>query len=60
VYCIVCFLDEGGIISTMREILRAEGVTGLYKGMIANYAKVVPAVSISFVVYEHVMANLPK
>jgi len=44
----------GGILSTMRQIIKVEGIQGLYKGMIPNYAKVVPAVSVSFVVYEHV------
>jgi solute carrier family 25 phosphate transporter 23/24/25/41 len=43
---------KGGILSTMRQIVREEGVRGLYKGMIPNYVKVVPAVSVSFVVYE--------
>ena len=43
---------QGGIISTMRQIVKQEGFGGLYHGMIPNYAKVVPAVAVSFVVYE--------
>ena len=39
----------GSIRATMRQIVREEGVRGLYKGMTANLCKVAPAVSISFV-----------
>ena len=43
---------KGGILSTMRQIAQEEGVRGLYRGLIPNYYKVVPAVSISFLTYE--------
>ena len=43
---------KGGILSTMRKIVREEGVMALYRGLIPNYYKVVPAVSISFLTYE--------
>lgn len=43
---------KGGILRTMRQIIHEEGIKGLYRGMIPNYAKVVPAVSVSFAVYE--------
>ncbi|RUS13141.1 mitochondrial carrier domain-containing protein, partial [Jimgerdemannia flammicorona] len=33
-------------------IIRKEGMRGLYKGMIPNYLKVAPAISVSFVTYE--------
>ncbi|KAG0207495.1 hypothetical protein BGX28_001272 [Mortierella sp. GBA30] len=36
----------------VKKIIRQEGVRGLYKGMVPNYLKVAPAISISFVVYE--------
>ncbi|KAF8973459.1 hypothetical protein BGZ46_009833, partial [Entomortierella lignicola] len=36
----------------VKQIIRHEGVRGLYKGMVPNYLKVAPAISISFVVYE--------
>ncbi|KAF9975568.1 hypothetical protein BGZ73_000781 [Actinomortierella ambigua] len=36
----------------VRKIVRQEGVRGLYKGMIPNYLKVAPAISVSFVAYE--------
>lgn len=40
----------GGIV---RHILRTEGVAGLYRGITPNFIKVLPAVSISYIVYEN-------
>ncbi len=37
-----------------RVILKNEGIRGLYRGITPNFMKVAPAVSISYVVYEHV------
>ncbi|XP_013394192.1 calcium-binding mitochondrial carrier protein SCaMC-1-A isoform X2 [Lingula anatina] len=37
-----------------RTIVKEEGFLGLYRGIIPNFAKVLPAVSISYVTYEHV------
>lgn len=39
-----------GVIKT---ILEKEGVLGLYRGITPNFIKVMPAVSISYVVYEY-------
>ena len=36
-----------------RTILATEGLPGLYRGITPNFLKVAPAVSISYVVYEH-------
>uniref|UniRef100_A0AAY3ZVG3 EF-hand domain-containing protein n=1 Tax=Denticeps clupeoides TaxID=299321 RepID=A0AAY3ZVG3_9TELE len=36
-----------------RSIVVQEGVMGLYRGIAPNFLKVIPAVSISYVVYEH-------
>ncbi|EDV96101.1 calcium-binding mitochondrial carrier protein SCaMC-3 isoform X2 [Drosophila grimshawi] len=36
-----------------RKIVRQEGLTGLYRGITPNFLKVLPAVSISYVVYEY-------
>lgn len=36
-----------------RTIIEKEGVTGLYRGITPNFIKVIPAVSISYVVYEY-------
>uniref|UniRef100_A0A8D0HB93 Solute carrier family 25 member 23 n=1 Tax=Sphenodon punctatus TaxID=8508 RepID=A0A8D0HB93_SPHPU len=48
---------EGGPQPTMlalfRHILSREGPLGLYRGITPNFMKVIPAVSISYVVYEN-------
>ena len=44
---------SGSISRTLMQIVREEGVRGLYKGMWPNLCKVAPAVSVSFVVYEY-------
>jgi len=36
-----------------RTIIATEGLAGLYRGITPNFMKVAPAVSISYVVYEH-------
>ncbi|XP_076007001.1 calcium-binding mitochondrial carrier protein SCaMC-2-A [Genypterus blacodes] len=41
-----------------RQILQSEGPTGLYRGLAPNFLKVIPAVSISYVVYEHMKTQL--
>ena len=47
-----------GVMDTIRRTIAHEGVAGFYKGMSANLAKVVPAVSITFLVYETVSSAL--
>lgn len=37
-----------------KTIIQTEGPLGLYRGLAPNFMKVAPAVSISYVVYEHV------
>ncbi|KAM9811060.1 calcium-binding mitochondrial carrier protein SCaMC-2-A [Neosynchiropus ocellatus] len=53
---------EGGQPSSMsalfRQIVQNEGPTGLYRGLAPNFLKVIPAVSISYVVYEHLKTHL--
>lgn len=44
--------------SLFRHILQTEGPTGLYRGLAPNFLKVIPAVSISYVVYEHLKTQL--
>jgi solute carrier family 25 phosphate transporter 23/24/25/41 len=35
-----------------KKIIKQDGLTGLYRGLAPNFLKVLPAVSISYVVYE--------
>ncbi|KAL9084326.1 MAG: hypothetical protein Q9159_005285 [Coniocarpon cinnabarinum] len=41
-----------GIVDCTRQTVKGEGVHGLFKGITPNLIKVVPAVSITYVVYE--------
>lgn len=41
-----------------KQILQTEGPTGLYRGLAPNFLKVIPAVSISYVVYEQLKMQL--
>ncbi|KAM6965639.1 calcium-binding mitochondrial carrier protein SCaMC-2-A-like [Aplochiton taeniatus] len=41
-----------------KQIVRTEGATGLYRGLAPNFLKVIPAVSISYVVYENIKMSL--
>lgn len=45
--------SEHTMVGVFRRIIQTEGVTGLYRGLTPNFIKVLPAVSISYVVYEH-------
>ncbi|XP_033615415.1 calcium-binding mitochondrial carrier protein SCaMC-3 isoform X2 [Fukomys damarensis] len=42
----------------LRHILAQEGVWGLYRGIAPNFMKVIPAVSLSYVVYENMKQAL--
>ncbi|KAI9679367.1 MAG: hypothetical protein M1817_005389 [Caeruleum heppii] len=42
-----------GIMDVTRKTVKQEGVRGLFKGLTPNLLKVVPAVSITYVVYEN-------
>ncbi|XP_062389129.1 calcium-binding mitochondrial carrier protein SCaMC-3b [Sardina pilchardus] len=41
------------MVGQFKHIVSHEGVPGLYRGIAPNFLKVIPAVSISYVVYEH-------
>eukprot|EP00064_Thunnus_orientalis_P020925 superscaffoldBa00006052_g21077 len=41
-----------------KQILQTEGPAGLYRGLAPNFLKVIPAVSISYVVYENMKTQL--
>lgn len=40
------------------KIFKKEGIFGLYRGLAPNFMKVIPAVGISYVVYEKVRKQL--
>jgi solute carrier family 25 phosphate transporter 23/24/25/41 len=42
----------------IKEIWHKEGLAGFYRGLIPNLLKVVPAVSISYLVYETILKAL--
>ena len=44
---------NASMTGVFRTILQREGVFGLYRGITPNFIKVLPAVSISYVVYEY-------
>lgn len=44
---------DSGMVGAFRRILQTEGPLGLYRGITPNFIKVLPAVSISYVVYEY-------
>lgn len=59
--CLAASLDgapQMTMSSLFRHIVRTEGAMGLYRGLAPNFMKVIPAVSISYVVYEHLKITL--
>ncbi|XP_068448659.1 mitochondrial adenyl nucleotide antiporter SLC25A23-like isoform X3 [Clinocottus analis] len=44
---------QPSMLASLRSILTQEGVAGLYRGISPNLLKVIPAVSVSYVVYEY-------
>uniref|UniRef100_A0A671PKJ2 Calcium-binding mitochondrial carrier protein SCaMC-1 n=1 Tax=Sinocyclocheilus anshuiensis TaxID=1608454 RepID=A0A671PKJ2_9TELE len=42
----------------VKKIMQKEGFLGLYRGILPNFMKVIPAVSISYVVYEYMRSGL--
>ncbi|XP_048004763.1 calcium-binding mitochondrial carrier protein SCaMC-2 isoform X1 [Leguminivora glycinivorella] len=49
---------EGTMRGVFKDIVQREGVRGLYRGITPNFIKVIPAVSISYVVYEYASRSL--
>jgi solute carrier family 25 (mitochondrial phosphate transporter), member 23/24/25/41 len=45
--------DQHTMSTVFRKIIKTEGPLGLYRGITPNFIKVLPAVSISYVVYEY-------
>ncbi len=50
--------EQTHTLGLFRYILRTEGPRGLYRGIIPNFCKVAPAVSISYYVYERTRSYL--
>ncbi|XP_077986670.1 calcium-binding mitochondrial carrier protein SCaMC-2-like [Glandiceps talaboti] len=51
-------ISNATMLGLFKTILKEEGIQGLYRGIMPNFMKVAPAVSISYVVYEHVRKSL--
>ena len=49
-----------GMLDCLVRLVRRDGVGALYKGLTANYLKVVPSVSMAFVVFETIKAKLQE
>lgn len=47
-----------GMFDAFRRTFQLEGFIGFYKGLFPNLLKVVPAASITYVVYESMKKNL--
>lgn len=45
--------SQNTMVGVFRRIIATEGPAGLYRGITPNFIKVLPAVSISYVVYEY-------
>jgi solute carrier family 25 phosphate transporter 23/24/25/41 len=46
------------MLTMFKTIIASEGPAGLYRGIVPNFMKVAPAVSISYVVYEKMIQLL--
>lgn len=55
-----CTFKYKGSFDAVRQIVRKDGFRALFKGMIPNYLKVVPAISISFVTFEYARKTLTE
>ena len=47
-----------GFLSSLRDIVRREGASGLYKGMVPNVLRTLPSSGVTFMVYESVRSFL--
>ncbi|XP_068599151.1 mitochondrial adenyl nucleotide antiporter SLC25A24-like [Brachionichthys hirsutus] len=46
------------MVAMVKNILEKDGFFGLYRGILPNFMKVIPAVSISYVVYEYMRDSM--
>lgn len=56
--CVATDDAKGGFVHLARSIVKREGFIGLYRGLAPNFLKVLPAVSMSYVVYEKAKTQL--
>ncbi|GAB2216466.1 hypothetical protein Droror1_Dr00024240 [Drosera rotundifolia] len=49
---------NSGVFGAFRKVIRTEGWRGLYRGILPEYCKVVPSVSIVFMTYETIKSFL--
>ena len=58
--CYMSATDDAreGTTALLRLIVTKEGLRGLYRGLLPNFVKVLPAVSISYAVYERSLVFL--
>ncbi|XP_063288628.1 mitochondrial adenyl nucleotide antiporter SLC25A25 isoform X5 [Pelobates fuscus] len=49
---------QSSMSNLFKHIIKTEGAFGLYRGLAPNFMKVIPAVSISYVVYENLKLTL--
>lgn len=54
----VTVVGSGGFMPLAKHIVKEEGFRGLYSGIAPNFLKVLPAVSISYVIYEKAKQSL--
>ncbi|XP_051951663.1 calcium-binding mitochondrial carrier protein SCaMC-1 [Xyrauchen texanus] len=50
--------EQVSMTKLIKKIMENEGFFGLYRGILPNFMKVIPAVSISYVVYEYMRSGL--
>lgn len=50
--------DRTSMTGLIKKIVAKDGFLGLYRGILPNFMKVIPAVSISYVVYEYMKSGL--
>uniref|UniRef100_A0A667X006 Calcium-binding mitochondrial carrier protein SCaMC-1-like n=1 Tax=Myripristis murdjan TaxID=586833 RepID=A0A667X006_9TELE len=50
--------DQPSMSTLVKNTLAKDGFFGLYRGILPNFMKVIPAVSISYVVYEYMKTGL--
>ena len=56
--CVATDDAKQGFVQLARSIVKRDGLPGLYRGIAPNFLKVLPAVSISYVVYERAKGQL--